>query len=140
LPLSTIAPTRGSLADKESAQPFVEISAQAIGAFCSATETPPTIRIRRSVSDRDDFSAIFLSFRQSVIRPQDAPDPEWQKALDRYFVLYDDLMKAARDDIGLVPIERPILWGTQSPSSSISHSQKVTEQRKARTGYDLRPS
>jgi hypothetical protein len=32
------------------------------------------------------------------------------------------------------------LWGTQSPSSSMSHSQKVTEQRKARTGYDLRPS
>jgi hypothetical protein len=35
---------------------------------------------------------------------------------------------------------RTYLWGTQSPSSSISHSQKVGEQRKARTGYDLRPS
>jgi Endosomal/lysosomal potassium channel TMEM175 len=33
-----------------------------------------------------------------------------------------------------------LVWGTQSPSSSISHSQKVTEQPKARTGYDLRPS
>jgi hypothetical protein len=36
--------------------------------------------------------------------------------------------------------EDRMVWGTQSPSSSMSHSQKVTEQRKARTGYDLRPS
>jgi hypothetical protein len=39
---------------------------------------------------------------------------------------------------GLAVEER--LWGTQSPSSSMSHAQKVTGQRKARTGYDLRPS
>jgi hypothetical protein len=32
------------------------------------------------------------------------------------------------------------LWGTQSPSSSKSNSQQATEQRKRRTGYDLRPS
>jgi hypothetical protein len=32
------------------------------------------------------------------------------------------------------------LWGTQTPSSSMSNSQQVAEQRKGRTGYDLRPS
>jgi hypothetical protein len=35
---------------------------------------------------------------------------------------------------------RSRLWGAQSPSSSKSNSQQATEQRKRRTGYDLRPS
>jgi hypothetical protein len=38
----------------------------------------------------------------------DAPDIEWQSALDRYFRLYDELMNAARDDLGLEPIPHPI--------------------------------
>jgi hypothetical protein len=38
----------------------------------------------------------------------DAPDADWQEALDRYFRLYDELMNAARDDLGLEPIVRPI--------------------------------
>jgi three-Cys-motif partner protein len=32
------------------------------------------------------------------------------------------------------------VWGAQSPSRSKSNSQQATEQRKRRTGYDLRPS
>ena len=32
------------------------------------------------------------------------------------------------------------VWGAQSRSRSMSNSQQVTEQRKGRTGYDLRPS
>jgi hypothetical protein len=38
----------------------------------------------------------------------DATDAEWQKALDRYFRLYDELMNAARNDLGLEPIAHPI--------------------------------
>ena len=38
----------------------------------------------------------------------DAPDTEWQSALDRDFRLYDELMNAARDDLALEPIPHPI--------------------------------
>jgi hypothetical protein len=47
-------------------------------------------------------------------------------------------MAAAADD--LAALHELTLWGTQSPSSSKSNSQQATEQRKRRTGYDLRPS
>jgi hypothetical protein len=32
------------------------------------------------------------------------------------------------------------VWGAQSLSRPMSNSQQVTEQRRGRTGYDLRPS
>jgi hypothetical protein len=48
--------------------------------------------------------------------------------------------EAERLEAWLAEHLRHKVWGAQSPSSSMSNSQEVTEQRKARTGYDLRPS
>ncbi len=39
---------------------------------------------------------------------REASDAEWSTALGTYFGLYDDLMVAARNDLGLEPIPRPI--------------------------------
>jgi hypothetical protein len=50
----------------------------------------------------------FTTISNIVYGLEDATDPKWNDALGRYYGLYDDLMEAARDDVGLEPIPRPL--------------------------------
>jgi hypothetical protein len=50
----------------------------------------------------------FISISNILEGKMEASDEQWQEALDRYYKLYDELVNAARNDLGLEPLPRPV--------------------------------
>jgi hypothetical protein len=50
----------------------------------------------------------FTSISNILEGKKDASDLEWQEVLNRYYKLYDDVVNAARNDLGLAPLPRPV--------------------------------